>query len=227
MPMDYLPTPVGFHRVYKAPLDDGEVFNSNTDLLTYCNTGAGYEGQVVTVKYSDYVQPYVLKKCTAAKLVPILLMDSGNELVFKTINDNVYALVYSANNFRTIYKFKSFTPTKLGHDSVFSLMVQCGILAGKNIGLSILLEYTTANGTTSQYNFTCNDPVYNSTTASVSRTSSGDVTVLKKDTSATDGYIITNRSDICLMHKLNPSTKFHLDLWLQVSAEYKTAGGYV
>lgn len=49
----YVPTPVGFARSSKEPLDKYEVFNSIAEMKSYVATGSAYDGQVCKVKHGN------------------------------------------------------------------------------------------------------------------------------------------------------------------------------
>ncbi len=78
--MPSLDTLMSYHRLKKAPLDDTEVFTDLRDLMDYCETGASYDGQRVSVLNGNLgLVEYVIKNN-----IPIIDM-KGSEPIFKTI----------------------------------------------------------------------------------------------------------------------------------------------
>ena len=80
--MPSLDTMMSYHRLKRAPLDDSEVFSSVKELMDYCDNGARYDGQKVTVidDYSGKMFKYTIKNG-----IPIIDMN-GSEPIFKDIN---------------------------------------------------------------------------------------------------------------------------------------------
>lgn len=97
--MPSLDTTMSYHRLKKAPLDDREVFNNLRDLMDYCDNGACYNGQRVTVlsNLHDPVE-YVIHRNT-----PIIDI-RGSEPIFENLpfsGDSSYAkgmLIYERNH---------------------------------------------------------------------------------------------------------------------------------
>lgn len=56
--MPSLSSPMSYHRLNRAPLDDMETFSSLRDLMDYCDSGARYDGQRVAVLSSDDTELY-------------------------------------------------------------------------------------------------------------------------------------------------------------------------
>ena len=90
--MTALNTPMSYHRVNKIPLDDSSVFNSTADLMSYCKSGAWYNGQKVAVNLKYYTQTYTIRDS-----VPIIDLPPGMEWQTITKGSDIYALVYYHN----------------------------------------------------------------------------------------------------------------------------------
>lgn len=73
----YVPTPVGFARSSKEPLDLYETFKSISNMKDYINTGSVYPGQICKVsdKKTNITLEYLMKRSntTANKIVPVEL----------------------------------------------------------------------------------------------------------------------------------------------------------
>ena len=72
----YVPSPVGFERINKEPLDKYETFNSIQELKDYISEGPAYFGQQCCVNFSDgkSLNYHVVKntdKCTIEPLYPM------------------------------------------------------------------------------------------------------------------------------------------------------------
>lgn len=225
MPMAYRDTPVGFHRLYKSPLDDREVFTSNDDLINYCKSGAAYAGQHVAVVYDDYVQDCIIKKATTSSLYPVLKFPEG-ELVVKTLSYNgtnyTFALIYyfNAANTSLVYPFSSLSP-RFGHWASMSLMHQSQLLsfALKTQNQIYTLEYEDANGTSNTYQFTQVDPIFGSAYAVTRGTSA--VTKMWKRDSDSNAFILTNNTNINIVHKTTPTAGTIIRLWVAMDSNIK------
>lgn len=78
--MPSLDTPISYHRLKRAPLDDMEVFANLRNLMDYCKDGARYDGQRVVVLNDTLGSvEYNIKNN-----IPIINM-RGSEPVFKSI----------------------------------------------------------------------------------------------------------------------------------------------
>lgn len=229
MPVSYQPTPVGFQRVYKAPLDDKEIFSSNADLLAYCSDGAAYNGQRVAINYADHTQECIIKRTPNGDTnVPILIFSSDSNLVVKTINNKLYALIYYINTFveDDTKVFSSFTPTKFpsGKSASFSLMDQIQILSNTteaaNFYFKGLLETTSFESTFSQV---C--PIYGNPGSVGTKNTTNQVTKLRYTANDSNGYIETTNSGIYLMNRALPNNAC-FELYVELGANYASAGGF-
>lgn len=97
--MKSLSTPMSYHRLYRSPLDDSEVFDNLRELMDYCDTGARYDGQRVIVLNGE-LEPteYVIKNN-----IPLIDM-KGSEPIFKSqwfkgdYKESYGLLIYEDNN---------------------------------------------------------------------------------------------------------------------------------
>jgi hypothetical protein len=97
--MPSLDTMMSYHRLKRAPLDDSEVFSSVEKLMDYCDTGACYNGQRVSVyDRNNIVVEYTIKKYNE-RYYPII-NTKGSELIFKydEYNNEYWLLVYEYNS---------------------------------------------------------------------------------------------------------------------------------
>lgn len=103
--MPSLDTPISYHRLKRAPLDDKEVFNNLRDLMDYCKDGARYNGQRVVVLNDNYKSvEYTIKNN-----IPIINM-IGSEPIFKSLtfdgesSESHGLLIYENNNLSEIWE---------------------------------------------------------------------------------------------------------------------------
>ena len=95
---NYLDTPVGIHRLMRAPYDDREVFDNVDNLLAYCRDGAFYSGQKVAVKFPTYIQNYTIF-VGGGKAYPIIELPPGYEWhLYNNDNTTNKLLVYCSIN---------------------------------------------------------------------------------------------------------------------------------
>lgn len=83
-----------YHRLYKQPIDDMEVFKNIKDLMTYCRSGAWYNGQRVVVDtLNNKPVEYVIRNG-----IPIIDM-RGSEPIFRWFEDKQshYLMLYEHN----------------------------------------------------------------------------------------------------------------------------------
>lgn len=110
--MPSLDTMMSYHRLMKTPLDDSMVFSNLSDLMDYCDTGACYNGQRVSVcDANDITVEYTIKKY-GEKYFPII-DTKGSELIFKDINDN-------GEYWLLVYEYNSKPGNEFGQKDVFS-----------------------------------------------------------------------------------------------------------
>ena len=70
----YVPTPVGFARSSKEPLDKYETFNSIIEMKNYIATGSVYPGQVCKVNFgNNLLLEYLMKKNSSGNIRAIEL----------------------------------------------------------------------------------------------------------------------------------------------------------
>ena len=67
----YDPTPVGFARVNKQPLDKYSVFNSIYDAIDYVKNGPSYVGQNISVNQNNTVSKFIIGP--TRKLIPVYI----------------------------------------------------------------------------------------------------------------------------------------------------------
>lgn len=212
----YRDTPVGFHRVNKMPLDDGEVFDNTTDLFTYVHSGAAYDGQRCIVKLPYYEQPVILKKGRGSILVPILETPPGYEWITKKYNDDYYAMIYYYNGGAVFNNKKQ--QVRLIDGLAWSYLPQAGIIAGSDVNITYMLEYVENGGeehvsTFVQANFCTNEVPLTGSTA-INRISSN---------SSSKGFFTTNKDDLVIMPK-KQSDDMIVRLWVKCN-EYNDAIG--
>lgn len=90
--MPSLDTAMSYHRLKKSPLDDSEVFSNTILLMDYCDNGACYNGQRVSVINDSGIVEYTIKNN-----IPIIDM-RGSEPIFKEINNGKWMLIYEYNS---------------------------------------------------------------------------------------------------------------------------------
>ena len=94
--MPSLDTMMSYHRLKRSPLDDSEIFTCLADLMDYCETGACYNGQQVSVSdRNNIVVKYTIKEYNGC-YYPII-DTKGSELIFNDIDGEQWLLVYAYN----------------------------------------------------------------------------------------------------------------------------------
>lgn len=204
--MSALNTPKSYHRVNKIPLDDSDVFASVADLMTYCKSGAWYNGQRVAVNLKYYTQMYTIRNG-----IPIIDLPSGNEWFIHTDGSDKYVMVYYHNTTNGVYSVADkFTDTY----SAFKFIFMDSIGVFEDSGYSFILN---VDGTTHKWIQT-NNPIDSQESITVSGTT---VNKISKNPSGANGFIETNVSDIILMPKAS-NTKI-IQLFVKATKYLKEA----
>lgn len=215
MPYVYNDTPIGFHRLNKAPLDDTEIFNNVTDLYTYINSGAVYQGQRCLVKLPYYDQEVIIRKSKSSnKLMPIMILPTGYEYITKKYGNDTYIMIYYYNGgsaFTSLSQQVRFTDS-LG----WAMLPQADIIAGGTLTNTYLLEYNTGTtdtvSTFSQYNFA---------THTVSLISGNNITNISS-TANSSGFFTTAKSNVVIMPKAHNDVIVRL--WVKGNDYYNAMG---
>ena len=225
--MTYRDTPVGFHRLYKAPLDNSEILANNAELLEYCSSGSAYAGQRVTVNYGNFCQEFILKG-TNDRPTPIIVNTPANDFIYKIENGLPYVLVYYYNGGSAFTNGKD-SAIKFDDPFAYSQLVFADILANST-NITFLLESvhltadessrftsTDQNGNTisgfrnftmdETKRFVINQPNPLSYDITVNKSTSNDAEVLTMGWVDDDpaAYIITENPSIFLMPKIKDS----------------------
>ena len=211
MPKIYKDIPVGFHRVNKTPLDDTELINGNAALFQHINFGTGYHGQHIIVRYDNYDQSEKNKKGKGDKLMPIMDMPSGYELITKKYNDDIYAMVYYYNGGSPFTDISQ--NIRLSDSFAWSLLPQASLLANSDTDIDYLIEADNNNYLFTQANFITNT-VSLSSAIIIDRISS---------ISDSNGYYPTSNSSVMIMPK-SRSTK-GVKLWVKCTDYFNAMGG--
>lgn len=102
-PRKHLNTPMGIHRLLREPYDDREIFTNVANLVTYCKSGAFYDGQRVSLMIGDksmadmHMINFTMRvKSDCNSAYPIMDHECGRLHVEK-IGSNYYVLVYHYN----------------------------------------------------------------------------------------------------------------------------------
>lgn len=140
---NYLDTPIGIHRLIRAPYDDREIFESVEDLLEYCESGAYYTGQKVAVIFDTYVQNYTLFKIND-RAYPLVELPPGYE--FRNYNNGNNLLVYYSGPGTSWNSIESFT--KFYSNEQWSIMdsIKC-INPDDNAVYNVVKHTIDSNGT--------------------------------------------------------------------------------
>ncbi len=146
----YRDTPTGIHRLNKMPFDDKEIFESITDLFTYINNGAAYQGQKCLVKLPYFEQDVILKQGRGSKLVPVFNMPSGYSWITQKRDNDLYALIYYYNG-GSVFTNKN-EQVRITDSFAWGLLPHAGLIAGSDTNIPYLLEYN--DGTEHSTTFT-------------------------------------------------------------------------
>jgi hypothetical protein len=192
--MSALNTPLSYHRVNKIPLDDSEVFTSMANLMTYCKSGAWYNGQRVAVNFKYYTQTYTIRNGT-----PIIDLPNGNEWVVRTEGSDKYVMVYYHNTDEVYSISDKFSDVS----NPFKFIFMDSIAAFEDSGYSFILEVGSTKHSWTQQN----NPIDEQVTITKNGTS---VNKISKAPSSTNGYIETNVSNIFLMPRSTNSNIMRL-----------------
>ena len=103
-----LSSPIAYHRLMKSPLDDSEIFTSVTDLMTYCSSGAWYEGQKVSVTVSNGAQYHY----QIHNGVPLIIPSKTWEPVWVNISDYTEETSDGGSHGMLIYHWNDYAGTK-------------------------------------------------------------------------------------------------------------------
>ena len=244
--MTYRDTPIGFHRLYKAPLDNTERFSSNAELLEYCNSGSAYLGQRVVINYGNYDQEVILKG-NNDKPIPVILNTPPNDFIYKIEGGTPYILVYYYNGGSAFTKGKDsairfddpFAYSQLRFAELFANSMNIKFLlevVSLSPDTSTLFTYTDDdnNAYTGYKNFFMNDPKkYNITQINPldytdSIVNSGDVEADVRHMGWTDNnrnaYILTENPSVVLMPKVADNERQARNivrLWVDFTQYYK------
>ena len=156
----YKDTPVGFHRVNKAPLDDSDVFYNIRDVLDYIDSGAAYDGQRICLRLPHYNQNVTLKTGKSNKLFAIPDLPSGHEWITKQIASNLYVLIYYYNSGSEFTNQNQ--QIRFSDSFAWSALPYASLISGDDANITYLLELDgdeTASYTFTQPDFTSNEIV--------------------------------------------------------------------
>ena len=210
MPEIYRDLPVGFHRVNRTPLDSTTLINGNAELFQHINFGTAYHGQHILVSYGNYDQPVILKKGKTDKLIPIMSMPSGYEIITKTYNDSIYALVYYYNG-GTLFTNANQT-VRLNDSFAWSLLPQASLFANSDIDIDYILEANDGLYLFNQANFTSN---------TVNLLGSSTISGISSSPSF-EGFYYTNDPSIVIMPKVETNTI--VKLWVKCDDYFNALG---
>ena len=202
--------PIGFHRLTRTPLDqscviDGDV---NNKLFDYLQNGAAYDGQLITLNYPTFRQPIIVTK-TNNRYLPYVILQSGVELIVKTINANTHILVYYYNGGKW---FDNKNDAYRMYDAqAWGMLPLASLFACTNDDINWILEYNGSQYSFVQTNFWDHPFEYHGEP----RISVSNIYTNESD----KGYYTTYNPDIVILPKLQTSDV--VKLWVR-AVDYVT-----
>ena len=207
--MPSLDTPMSYHRLRKASLDDSEIFTNLKDLMDYCKNGASYDGQRVAVITNTLgTVEYVIRNN-----IPMIDM-RGSEPIFKELTfdgDNTSThglLIYDQilTNVYTLNDIFTFDYDKLCIISQLEIFRIIDSDASNSYKYKFYMERMpiarkTGASTTDVYTWTQNyNPYTHDNTDNINRTAGDYVREMSFTTSKKyNEHLLTNNTDISLM----------------------------
>ena len=149
----YVPTPVGFARSSKEPLDKYETFNSIIEMKNYIATGSVYPGQVCKVNFgNDLLLEYLMKKNSSGNIRAIelypdpieknIMLNSEYTNYGYTTNIATASNASSFNYWQLVYSHESaltYSSANLYNSNPYDFSTLCNLELYNNSGINLLI----------------------------------------------------------------------------------------
>ena len=206
--MPSLDTPISYHRLKRAPLDDREVFTDLRSLMDYCKDGARYDGQRVVVLNNELGSvEYTIKNN-----IPMINM-RGSEPIFKSItfsgdSSATHGMLIYENNLGGIWEQNEVFILNEGKLCLLNQLEIFRILdASGNKSFKFYIERVIRHDNAS---FTATwsqsyNPYIDGASNVINIEPSSTVSEMSFN-STTNGWLTTNNSNFCLMPRTDDAT---------------------